>query len=68
MKQVYDMVDSNGRDVSATFEHGTLKVTITFQPEEGLTMEDFSSMMGWTITGVTEYDEPKVLQFKRKGD
>jgi hypothetical protein len=68
MKTKYDMIDQNGRPVSAMMVDGELKVTITFVPEEGLTIEEFSAMMGWSITTVTEYDEPKVIPFRRKDD
>jgi len=68
MKTVYDMVDGLGRQMQATYENGKLRVTMTFIPEKGLTMEEVSSIMGWSIVNSKEYEEPKIIPFKRKED
>jgi hypothetical protein len=66
MKKVYSMCDEAGRVMKSCIEDGELKVTMTFGHDSGLTMEDICSIMGWTITDVTEYEEPKVIPFTRK--
>ena len=66
MKTVYDMVDESGREMTASLEEGDFKVTMTFHPEEGLTIEEVCYMMDWVIVGSTDYEKPKTIPFKRK--
>lgn len=66
MKTVYNMMDVNGREMTSTFEDGVLKVTMSFQPQEELTIEDLCEKMDWVILNQTEYKDAKVIPFKRK--
>lgn len=64
----YQILDDSGRlMVAEKAKDGCLKVTMTFYPNESLTMEEVCDIMGWEITKVIEYTKPKVLPLKGKG-
>lgn len=65
MKTVYTITDQHGREMSAELHGGCLKVTMTFYPEESLTMEEVCESMGWKITEEQEYRKPEIVQLRK---
>lgn len=57
----YDIVDEHGREMVAELTEGCLKVTMTFYPEESLTMEEVCESMAWTITDTKEYPKLEAI-------